>query len=328
MKKHSKTINFLDLFAGAGGLSEGFIRAGFEPVAHVEMDPSACFTLKTRAAYHYLHNAGKISVYKNYLEGKMTRDSLYEFANILKPNLFDSILNIEISDKTMCDIFASIDFVKKNKNIDLIIGGPPCQAYSLIGRACSAKGMKGDKRNYLYEYYARFLEKYGPRYFVFENVLGLLSAKDGDGKKYFDKMQALFRKNGYETEYRILSAKDYGVLQDRKRVILIGKKGVGRNFYPEPEKMNFNAMVSEAFDDLPFLKAGEGSVSPCKMKRPKGRWLYNARIKNDVLPVTWHQARPNNKQDLEIYKRVVKKWDSCHSRLDYNDLPQKLKALD
>lgn len=76
--------------------------------------------------------------------------------------------------------------------------------------------MLGDKRNYLYKLYGEFLKKYRPKYFVFENVTGLLSAKDTDEKLHFDKMRALFQQCGYKTEYKTLNAADYGVLQNRK----------------------------------------------------------------------------------------------------------------
>ena len=66
----NKNYKFIDLFAGAGGLSEGFIRAGFEPIAHIEMDHYACDTLKTRAAYHYLKANNKLSIYEQYLRTK------------------------------------------------------------------------------------------------------------------------------------------------------------------------------------------------------------------------------------------------------------------
>ena len=70
--------NFIDLFAGAGGLSEGFIQAGFEPIAHVEIEKSACNTLKTRAAFHYLKANNQYEIYISYLRGEITREQLYE----------------------------------------------------------------------------------------------------------------------------------------------------------------------------------------------------------------------------------------------------------
>jgi DNA (cytosine-5)-methyltransferase 1 len=74
---NTRRICYLDLFAGAGGLSEGFIRAGFEPVAHIEMNSAACFTLKTRMSYHWLKAHKKLEIYKAYLEGTISRCALY-----------------------------------------------------------------------------------------------------------------------------------------------------------------------------------------------------------------------------------------------------------
>ena len=70
-------LNYIDLFAGAGGLSEGFIATGFHPVAHVEMNSDACQTLRTRAGYYYLKSVNKISIYKQYLKGEINRDTFY-----------------------------------------------------------------------------------------------------------------------------------------------------------------------------------------------------------------------------------------------------------
>ena len=67
-------INFIDLFSGAGGLSEGFMRAGFNPIAHVEMNKDACDTLKTRTAYHYLKDNNSIDIYHKYLKKKITQE--------------------------------------------------------------------------------------------------------------------------------------------------------------------------------------------------------------------------------------------------------------
>ena len=214
--------NYLDIFAGAGGLSEGFIRAGYTPVAHIEMDKAACYTLKTRLSYKWLSDHGEGETYLRYLRKEISRQDLYA---AVPSALLDTVLNYEISRENLNDIFQKIDQFLDGERLDLIVGGPPCQAYSLVGRARDENGMVGDSRNYLYILYAEFLRRYHPRYFVFENVVGLLSAKDKDGKLYFDKMRQLFRDCGYSVEFQKLNAKDYGVLQNRSRIILIGKYG-------------------------------------------------------------------------------------------------------
>lgn len=319
----AKRLLFLDLFAGAGGLSEGFIQAGFEPVAHIESDKAACFTLRTRTAYHWLSLNKQENIYEDYLRGKIDRDNLY---SVVPDEIMHSVINREISEESLSEIFLTIDNLLGNKKLDLIVGGPPCQAYSLVGRACDANKMVGDKRNYLYMFYVEFLKRYQPRFFVFENVTGLLSAKDSDGRSYFTEMCNLFKEAGYSVEYRILNASDYGVLQSRKRIILVGSKDYERNFYPELDYWNPEVQVSEIFADLPAIKAGGGNVYGCEVKEYLGQWLYESGIKNDSLPVTWHVARPHNIRDLEIYRRVVKLWQKEKKRLEYNDLPEYLKT--
>ncbi|MEW5680291.1 DNA cytosine methyltransferase [Comamonas kerstersii] len=317
------SLCFLDLFAGAGGLSEGFIQAGFTPVAHVESDRAACFTLRTRMAYHWLKSVGKENIYSDYLNRNISREEFYSF---VPEEIKKSVINKEISEGNLQEIFRLIDGQLQGEKLDLVIGGPPCQAYSLVGRSRDINGMIGDKRNYLYMYYAEFLKRYNPLYFVFENVTGLLSAKDNEGNGYFEKMRKLFLACGYETDYRVLSADDYGVLQTRKRIILVGRKGTEKEFYPEPDTWKSNVYVGEIFDDLPPVYSGEGEVTSCCMKEYHGTWLYEAGIRNDALPVTWHQARPNNEQDLEIYRRVVDLWNKKKKRLEYDDLPERLKT--
>lgn len=315
---------YLDLFAGAGGLSEGFTRAGFEPVAHVEMDTAACFTLKTRAAYHWLKKEKKLEIYHRYLKQEITRDQFY---SEIPASVLETVLNYEISDETIPSIFNDIDSSLKGEKLDLIIGGPPCQAYSLVGRSRSENRMVGDKRNYLYRLYAEFLKKYEPKYFVFENVLGLLSAKDEDGTFHFDNMRKLFKEYGYSTEFRILNASDYGVLQNRKRVILIGCRGEASGFYPEIATVKSNCTVNELLRDLPPLPAGSGVVTPVTTLPYQGEYLYQSGIKEaNEETVTLHQSRPNKDQDLEIYRIVAETWNTEKKRVAYTDLPERLRT--
>ena len=318
-----KEKTFLDLFAGAGELSEGFIQSGFEPIAHIESDQAACFTLRTRMAYHWLKAHGRIELYRDYLNGNIKRSKFYDY---VPRQIIDSVINAEIGMLTLPDIFQQIDEKLKGRKLDLIVGGPPCQAYSLVGRSRDLNGMKGDKRNYLYLYYAEFLKRYKPSYFVFENVTGLLSARDSDGNLYFDAMRDLFYECGYETEYKTLYAENYGVLQNRKRIILVGRRGKTTGFYPEPDMWNPGVKVREVFHDLPAIGAGEGFTGPCHLKTYRGTWLIDAGIRNEELPVTWHQSRTNNEQDLEIYRIVVNLWNREKVRLNYNTLPDRLKT--
>ncbi len=321
--KHN-TLTFLDVFAGGGGLSEGFIRAGYRPVAHVEIDRAACYTLKTRTAYHWLKQHDSPVTYHNYLHGKVTRQHLYD---AVPENEINSVLNAEIGEESISAIFGKIDQLLNGRQLDLIIGGPPCQAYSLVGRSRDRNRMRGDKRNYLFRYYAQFLRRYQPRYFVFENVTGLLSAKSPDGELYLDQMRTLFREVGYETEFNVVSANDYGVLQNRRRIILVGKCGQEKDFYPafKPWKPE-GIVVNEVFSDLPSLRAGEGKISPCQLRGYTGDYLFKAGIRTNSIPVTFHAARPHNEQDLEIYRIAVQKWNDKQERLDYNDLPDRLKT--
>lgn len=319
-----KKYRFIDLFAGAGGLSEGFIRQGFEPIAHVEVDKAACNTLLTRTAFHYLKKINKLEIYKDYLKKKISRRELY---SILPDKLKESVINCSISDDNNELIFNKIDQLKGDKRVDLIIGGPPCQAYSIIGRAKDKNGMRGDKRNELYIQYGDFLKKYNPTYFVFENVTGLFSAKSEDGEKYLDKMRALFRSLDYETEFNVLDASDFGILQKRKRVILIGKKGHDINFYPEFIKQKKEYLVNEIFKGLPPLNSGEGALSYTYYNDfDCSGYLFDKQIRGEFNFTTLHAARQHNDQDKEIYRIAVEKWNINHERLNYNDLPERLKT--
>lgn len=308
-------MNCIDLFAGAGGLSEGFHRAGFKFFAHVEMDKSACLTLKTRQAYFYLKRNKKIEIYKQYIKGDITRDEFY--SNI--PNrIFNSVINAEINSENISEIFERIDKYRKNREVDIIIGGPPCQAYSVIGRSRDPHGMEKDKRNYLYKEYIKFLIKYNPKIFVFENVLGLLSAKNG---KIFESMKKEFSEVGYKVDYRILNSKNYGVLESRKRIILIGWRQDIEFQYPEFNKTKINFNIRNLFEDLPFINAGE---SANEYVSNSNDCLRKTNIRSEWNVLTQHESRPNNIRDLNIYSEYVRVWNESGRKMKYNELPEEL----
>lgn len=314
--------NFIDLFAGAGGLSEGFIQAGFEPVAHVEIENSACNTLRTRAAYHYLKSNNEYDIYISYLKGKITRAELY--SNIPK-DILDTVINLPIGDENNEIIHKKIKKCLGKKEVDLIIGGPPCQAYSLVGRARSKTKMEGDPRNFLFIQYAEYLEKYQPKMFVFENVLGLKSAKQGH---YLTEMEMLFNKKDYLIKLFTVEARNFGVLQNRKRIIIIGWQK-NRNYdIPNIEdiKIEGHYVVHDLLKDLPILNSGDGKDKFLKYKSKTTKYLEAKGIRNGIDVLTQHIARPNKKQDKEIYKIAVQKWEKKQERLNYNDLPERLKT--
>jgi DNA (cytosine-5)-methyltransferase 1 len=316
-----KELSFIDLFAGAGGLSEGFIRAGFKPIAHVEMNKDACDTLKTRTAFHHLKENDRVDEYYDYLKGKITRQ---EYWTKVPENLINSVINTEISAETLPFIFQKIDKELGNKKVDLVIGGPPCQAYSVAGRARDPKGMADDPRNHLYIHYVKFLERYKPKIFVFENVPGILSANNGDFlKKIFDAVRAI----GYELEIppkKFLNAKDFGVLQDRKRVIIIGwKKELKLNYPRFTEKEIKYNIKQHLFSDLPKLKNGGGCFGATNYNKPSTEYLDKYKLRNGQDFTTQHIARPNNDNDLEIYRIAVQEWNKG-KRLNYAELPERL----
>jgi len=316
------TYNFIDLFAGAGGLSEGFIQAGFEPIAHVEIEKSACNTLKTRAAYHYLKQSGDFDTYLSYLKGQITREKLYEY---IPDDLLKSVINLPIGDENNEEIHKQIDFFLKGKSVDLIIGGPPCQAYSLVGRARSKTKMIGDPRNYLFIQYAKYLTKYKPKMFVFENVLGLKSAKKG---LYLAEMENLFNKKGYQIKLFTLEAQNFGVLQNRKRVIILGWQKRKNIEIPNLEEISLNEAytVADIFSDLPKIKSGQGKDRFFTYNTKNNNYLETFSIRNGIEVLTQHIARPHNEQDRKIYKIAVQKWNKKKERLNYNDLPELLKT--
>jgi DNA (cytosine-5)-methyltransferase 1 len=317
-----RKLTFIDLFAGAGGLSEGFIRAGFEPVAHVEIEKSACNTLKTRAAYHYLKSEKKFDYYVQYLKGEINREELYK----LVPNtILDSVINLPIGEDNNSIIQSKIDSYLGNKEVDLIIGGPPCQAYSLVGRARSKTKMEGDARNYLFEQYALYLGKYKPKMFVFENVLGLKSAKKGF---YLAEMEKRFAEKGYLIKLFTLEAKNFGVLQNRKRIIILGWQKDRRIQIPNLEKLKIEGdyLVDDLLKDLPIIKAGEGKDRFLNYRTKTTDYLETHALRNGIDILTQHVARPHRDQDKEIYKVAVQKWNKKRERLNYNDLAEELKT--
>lgn len=308
-------MKYIDLFAGAGGLSEGFSREGFEAVAHIEKEHYACQTIKTRAAFHYLKNHDQISEYVRYLKKELARD---EFYNLVPDEILDTVIESEISVENLESLFKSIDKKLDGEDLDLIIGGPPCQAYS---KASSYIEDKNKDLIYLYELYGRFLDKYKPKMFIFENVPGIYTADEG---KYYEGLKEWFKNAGYELDDEKLDSSKFNVPQKRERVIIIGWREELDLSYPKFDTKIPETKVEGLFADLPPLKPGK-SLSPGNHYTQNGTEYVNSYIRNGIDILTHHIARPHNERDLNIYKMAIERWEEG-IRLKNSDIPEEMRT--
>lgn len=313
--------NIIDLFSGAGGLTEGF-RDNYNIIGHVEKEFAASETLKLRDAYYYLNKNNQLELYYDFLNGTIDEETL--LASVPK-KLLDKTVNEEINDQTIDDIFKKIDLNLNNQTVSGIIGGPPCQAYSTIGRARNAHKKATDGRIYLYRYYIDFLQRYNPSFFVFENVKGLLSFKDTDNELLFPKMQQEFRDAGYDLDYKLINTENYGVPQSRERVIIFGTLSSKHNlidiFFKNLESLQQDSVdVKQALTGLPKLHAGE---TKNKYTSASNEFVKEVYRKNTNVPLTQNTARPNNPNDLSIYK-IVASAKQKGINLKYNELDSTL----
>ena len=312
-------IRFIDFFAGAGGLSEGFIKAGYVPIAHVEMKKDACATLRTRAAYHYLRDHNQLDIYENYLRNKREGTDGSELWRRVPADVTDRV----------------IDELAAGEPVDIIIGGPPCQAYSIAGRAKMGAEVKSDPRNYLYRYYLQFIKHFSPKMFVFENVMGITTAQTVDMIKPFEDLKRIADEMGYEVEAHEQIASDYEVLQHRHRMIIVGWKRKNEDgqptgyHYPDLVKIaNKYGTRKDLFVDLPERKNGDGKL--CEIvhyTKPleEMSYLRKTGIRGVFDFTTQHVTRNNNERDREIYCIAIKAWKHKR-RLNYATLPDRLKT--
>ena len=318
--------NIIDLFSGAGGLTEGFRRPEYNILAHVEMSVDACQTLRLRDDYYQLKKRNMLQQYRNFLDGKISLSELEQLCGLRQKAL---TINETIDTGTIDGILAKIDSKLSNRQVHGIIGGPPCQAYSTVGRKRNEAKKETDKRIYLYRFYIQFLEHYKPEFFLFENVRGLLSFKDLDGKRLFPKMkqefEAITDKLGYHIDWKLIDCSEFGVPQERKRIILYGQ----RNDLPKfsfferlADLQETPGTVGELFRDLPKLKAGE-TCNKYSKAQPCAFVVENLRTPASKL--TQNVARPNRELDLKIYKIAAEK-RAKHKILHYNDLPEDLQT--
>jgi DNA (cytosine-5)-methyltransferase 1 len=337
----------VDLFSGAGGLTEGFVREGFEIVAHVEKEKWACETLKTRICYHYLKSRNDLELYyeyvkcsQNYKNIELDRKIIYDKYPELKDKVESEVLNKTFGDPKEDSKATSKDEIIKliekklgGRKVNVIIGGPPCQAYSLIGRGRMGKAAREDKRNFLFYYYRDIVKHFKPEVFIFENVPGILSAHNG---RIFDEIKEEFGGIGYNLHSgkdeknprnNIVDASNLGVYQKRKRVILFGTR-INLS-YPDFEKyaIKFDEAKStrHAIGDLPPLQPGEGNDYYCEGyggfdRSSLSQFQRLMREDESIGGILHHMARKHLERDRRNYHRAIEK-AAVGEQLKYMDIP-------
>lgn len=208
--------NYIDLFCGAGGLSLGFDKAGFENVFAIEIEPDFAETYRRNFPQHKL--------------------------------IVDDIRNID-NDK--------IKALVNNKDVDVIIGGPPCQGFSIAGNI--GRTLIEDERNDLFKEFVRFVACIQPKLFVMENVAAMATHLKG---RTIRSVVEAFEDTGYRVKYKVLNSSDYEIPQERRRIVIVGvRKDINAEFcYPEVSEKVLT--IKDAIDDLPKLESGQTSNIP------------------------------------------------------------------
>lgn len=244
-----KKYKALDLFCGCGGLSQGFIEAGYDVVLGVDYWKDAIETF----TFNHKNSKGLIAD-----------------LSIETPQ--------EISEKTQID------------KVDLIIGGPPCQGFSIAG-----KRIVDDERNKLYKSFVSFVEFYKPSMFLMENVPNIISMHNGFIK---DAIICDFESLGYKVVYKVLLASEFGVPQNRKRAFFIGMKNKKEFIFPEPITQKFISS-EEAISDLPEISVQDGVKN---IVEPKSEYQKIMR-KNSNL-IFNHEATNHSDKTVQIISMV------------------------
>lgn len=172
--------------------------------------------------------------------------------------------------------------------VDVVIGGPPCQGFSQKGQRKTIH----DERNFLFKYYVAVVELVKPRYFVMENVPNLLTAENG---YFFREIEELFNKMGYSLEHGVLNAADYGVPQNRRRAIIIGKLNGDAPKLPKPK--DEKVTIWDAISDLAYLESGEGTDEQEYKNAPESE--YQKRLRGAATVLHNHVATKHSPIALE-----------------------------
>ncbi|MBO8449372.1 MAG: DNA cytosine methyltransferase [Bacteroidetes bacterium] len=196
-----------------------------------------------------------------------------------------------------------VDAIIGNAVPDIIIGGPPCQGFSLANKRRNQ--VADDPRNRLFYGFVKFIDWYSPRAFVMENVKGLLSMKDGEVlETILDAFRHAGGYGGYDVAYKVLLASDYGVPQNRERVIIIGTRhdlGLQPRF-PEPLQTDHKVTVDEAISDLPQIEACQGAEVMNYATAPQNE--YQELMRGNMQYVTNHIAMRHTRRLIARFQAI------------------------
>ncbi len=304
----TKKLKTIDLFSGCGGLIEGFETSGsYSTLGMVEWDQPS---LKTSV---------------NRLKEKWGYADAESLALHFDMQRTEELLDGWKSDNKYGTHKGLKALVKESGgDVDVIVGGPPCQAYSIAGRIRDKNGMRNDYRNYLFETYLAVVKQFKPKAFVFENVLGLLSAKP-DGVPIPDLIRKAFNEIGYtiidDLNNAVVDVSDFGVPQMRKRLVIVGLRK--KNFKVDPQKV-----LSEFYNRiLVQFKTEKKTVKDAIYDLPKMRIVNNGKQSHEVVggkTVSNHTPRYHSARDIEIFKELA--LDLTRKKKKYNSIDD-LKRL-
>jgi DNA (cytosine-5)-methyltransferase 1 len=278
MNKKENALNVIDLFCGAGGMSEGFQQAGYNVVLGIDHIERFVDTFK-----------------KNHKKAK---------------GIVGDIRKL------------SVDQIKKeikNKKVDVIVGGPPCQGFSMAGRRDPK-----DPRNSLFMEYVRIVNGLNPKIFVMENVRGMLSMKTAKGERVLDLIEEEFKKIGYKIKYQVLTASDYGVPQKRQRLIIIGTNTKRAITHPQPSHSEKPYITLDGKKILPWK--GVSSVILDKQEVDKSFFHSQRMIEGFRRRKEKHLSKGNGfgaqflKMDKPSYTISARYWkDGSDALVKYSD---------